>query len=150
MIEAVLYGFLSGLAATAVMSLPQLLFWRRWGTPGILEWHENQMIVSRLTGRRPEDSLVAGFIFHFANGGIAAAVYAPVVVLLPQLYRLGPAVLGPAFGIILWVLTLAPIHKPLTGLSITRHPLGWRPAILSIALHIVYGIVVALLVDFLL
>ncbi|MCS7117974.1 MAG: hypothetical protein NZ957_04215 [Thaumarchaeota archaeon] len=149
MIEIVLYGLLAGFVATAVMSLPQYVFWRRWSTMGILEWHENQMIASRVLRRRPEDSFAIGFVFHFANGGIAAAAYAPIVALVPQLLQLGPSVLGPAFGIMLWVLTLAPIHKPLTGLSITRHPLGWRPAALSIALHIVYGTVVALLVDLL-
>lgn len=78
---------------------------------------------------------------------MAAAAYALVVAVLPWLNRLGPLTLGAAFGLILWVLTLAPIHRPVTGVALTRHPLGWRPVALSIALHILYGVVVALLVS---
>ncbi|MEM2038393.1 MAG: hypothetical protein QXJ80_05295, partial [Nitrososphaerota archaeon] len=126
-LEVLVYGLLTGVVATAVMSLPQLFFWRRWSTIGILEWHENQMIMSRATGRSPEDVLALSFVLHFANGGVAAAAYALIVAMLPQLYLLDPLTLGTAFGLILWALTLAPIHKPITGISLTRHPLGWRP-----------------------
>ncbi|MEN3047719.1 MAG: hypothetical protein ABDH63_02930 [Candidatus Caldarchaeales archaeon] len=146
-LEAAAYGLLAGIVATAVMSVPQYFFWRKWSTDGILEWHENQMIAARVTGRRPEDSLLTGFFFHFANGGIAAMAYGVFVALVPQFARLGPLVLGPAFGVFLWVFTLALIHRPLTGVSITKHPLGWRPSALSIALHILYGTIVAYLVD---
>ncbi|MCS7094407.1 MAG: hypothetical protein NZ988_01175 [Thaumarchaeota archaeon] len=147
LMEAAIYGLLAGLVATAVMSVPQYFFWRRWSTIGILEWHENQVIASKLTGRGPEDSFLIGFLFHFANGGIAAMAYGVVIALLPQLSQLGPLILGSGFGVLLWVFTLALIHWPLTGVSIRKHPLGWRPSVLSIALHILYGTVVAYIVD---
>lgn len=147
MLEALFYGLLAGFLATAVMSVIQLPFWRRWSTAGILEWHENQMIMSRLTGRDPEKVLAPSFVLHFANGGIAAAAYALVVAALRQLAQLGPFILGAGFGVILWVFTLALIHRPITGVHITKHPLGWRPVTLSFLLHILYGIIVALIVD---
>ncbi|MCS7127404.1 MAG: hypothetical protein NZ953_03310 [Thaumarchaeota archaeon] len=149
-IEAAAYGLFAGIVATAVMSVPQYFFWRRWSTVGILEWHENQMIASKVMGRRPEDSFSIGFLFHFANGGIAAMAYGAFIALVPQFTLLGPLVLGPAFGVFLWVFTLALIHKPLTGVSITKHPLGWRPSALSVALHVLYGTIVAYIVDALL
>lgn len=145
--EAIFYGLTAGLVATIVMSVIQLLFWRRWSTIGILEWHENQMIMSKLTGHKPEEVLAASFILHFANGGIAAIFYALFVKLVPILSQLNPLVAGGLFGVILWILTLAPIHKPLTGISISMHPLGRKPMVLSIILHVIYGIIVALIVS---
>lgn len=54
--------------------------------------------------------------------------------------------LGVLYGSILWLLTLAPIHKPITGLSPWNHPLGHSPALASFAGHLVYGIVLAAIV----
>jgi hypothetical protein len=45
------------------------------------------------------------------------------------------------------MLTLAPIHKPITGVSITNHPLGYKPSVLSLIMHLIYGILVAYLVS---
>ncbi|MCS7143168.1 MAG: hypothetical protein NZ920_05210 [Aigarchaeota archaeon] len=143
MIYDLLIGLISGLIATALMSVPQYFFWRRWSTIGILEWHENQVIISRLTGLPPDRSLVPGFALHFINGGLAAVSYALVVSTVPQLTELTPLVLGPVFGLILWVLTLYPIHRPITGVDLSRHPLGHKPITLSVALHLLYGTIVS-------
>lgn len=146
-VEAISAGLASGLVATIVMSVPQYFFWRRWGTVGILEWHENQMILSRLLRKEPEKVLLPSFSLHFLNGALAAVGYTLVVWALPSLLSLDAALRGASFGIILWTLTLALIHKPITGISILRHPMGSRPILLSILLHIVYGLVVVATAD---
>jgi hypothetical protein len=44
------------------------------------------------------------------------------------------------YGFILWIITLVPIHKPITGLSPWNHPLGHMPALASLGGHILYGL----------
>ncbi len=112
---------------------------------GVLEWHENQCLMSRLLGKGPETLTREGFILHFLNGGVAALFYAVIVDYLSL--RMNTALLGVLFGLLLWVLTLAPIHKPITGVSLTKHPLGLKPVLLSLAVHAVYGVVVAYMVN---
>jgi len=145
--QDVVVGFAGGCLATGVMSLLQLPFWRVKGVEYVLEWHENVSIVRRLF-KKVDDRrvLVYSFFFHFLNGGLAAAAYKVFLNLFDLLIPLGPFLLGCLFGIFLWVFTLAPIHKPLTGLPVFGHPLGVGPAVLSIALHLVYGVVTTYLI----
>jgi hypothetical protein len=49
--------------------------------------------------------------------------------------------IGIPDGIFLWLLTLVPIHKPITGFSPWNHPFGRLPALASLGGHVVYGIV---------
>jgi len=143
MIWDALTGFAAGCLATAVMSLLQLPFWRVKGVEYVLEWHENVGIVMRLFKNVSEGrALVYSFFFHFLNGGLAAAAYKIFLNFSDLLTFFGPFLLGCLFGLFLWVFTLAPIHKPLTGLPVFGHPLGTGPVLLSIVLHMVYGIIV--------
>ena len=57
------------------------------------------------------------------------------------------SLLGILYSIALWILTLAPIHKPITGLSPWYHPLGHLPLLASLGGHIVYGIVLGIVVS---
>ncbi|MEM4398439.1 MAG: hypothetical protein QXV18_01325 [Candidatus Nitrosocaldus sp.] len=139
--EAVI-GFMAGCIATGVISIIQYPFWKRWGMIGVLEWHENQCLMSMLFKRNPETLVKEGFMLHFLNGGLAALFYAIIVKSL-SLISIDPNLLGISFGLLLWILTLAPIHKPITGVNITRHPLGYKPILLSLVAHVVYGIIVA-------
>lgn len=143
-INEALIGFIAGYVATGIISMIQYPFWRRWGMLGILEWHENQCLISMLLKRSPERLVKEGFILHFLNGGLAALFYAIIVKSLSLTYDAN--LLGISFGLLLWILTLAPIHKPITGIAITKHPLGYRPTLLSLVAHVVYGLVVAHLV----
>ncbi|MEM1956514.1 MAG: hypothetical protein QXX49_07280 [Candidatus Caldarchaeum sp.] len=140
MLEPAVYGFGAGLVSTALMTVVQYPFWRRWGTAGVLEWHENACIAARILRRKAEEVLVHGFVFHFLNGGLAAMFYAIAVSSFSVLQTIDVWLRGVLFGVFLWLATLAPIHKPITGVSITSHPLGPRPAALSIALHLLYGL----------
>ncbi len=144
-INEALIGFIAGCITTGLISVLQYPFWRRWGMLGVLEWHENQCLMSMLLKRSPETLTREGFILHFLNGGLAALFYAIIVDSL-LLTSMDTNLLGASFGLVLWILTLAPIHKPITGVSITKHPLGYKPILLSLVAHLVYGLIVAHLV----
>lgn len=163
---ALAQGLAAGLAATAAMTAFELVPWRRrWGIRGVFEWHENQVLAERyLRARRhkearnkEENRLHFGWIFllHFVNGSLGGAGFAVALWLLPlplPLSLQAPAAVGAAalvaaglaYGLLLWVLTLAPIHRPITGLHPWRHPHGRGPALASLAEHFVYGATLAL------
>ncbi|MDT7878761.1 MAG: hypothetical protein RQ862_09430 [Candidatus Caldarchaeales archaeon] len=88
---------------------------------------------SRVGRPRADDRVVL-------NGGLAAMVYVAAAVSLGLVLYIDPLVLGILYGVVLWILTLYPIHEPITGISIHRHPLRHKPIILSILVHIVYGV----------
>jgi hypothetical protein len=129
------------------MSLLQLPFWRANGLEYVLEWHENVGIVKRLFKKISEEKALAySFFFHFLNGGLAAAAYNIFLNFFELLKVFGPFLLGCLFGIFLWVFTLAPIHRPLTGLPVFGHPLGAGPIVLSVVLHMLYGVIVTVVI----
>ena len=154
---------MGGIISTAVMTLTESPSWRRWGLHSVFEWHENQVLSSRLLRifyyrTRNDDKnkkpihFKGIFFLHFLNGILAGIAFPYIVyfVLAPlgapditQLY-----LLGVLYGSILWLLTLAPIHKPITGLSPWNHPLGHSPALASFGGHLVYGIVLAAIVGY--
>ena len=153
-------GLVGGIISTAAMTLTEIPSWRRWGLHGVFEWHENQVISDRLPRlftdhiRKNENNTTIDFkgifFLHFINGGLAGIAFPYIVyfVLAPlgafniaQVY-----LLGILYGSILWLLTLAPIHKPITGLSPWNHPLGHSPALASFGGHLIYGIVLAAIV----
>ena len=72
--------------------------------------------------------------------------YAVFLNFIDLLSIFGPVLLGCLFGLFLWVFTLAPIHKPLTGLPIINHPEGPAPIILSIILHLIYDVTVTYII----
>jgi len=53
---------------------------------------------------------------------------------------------GIIFGLVLWVLTLLPIHKPITGIDPFNHPLGLGPSITSLIGHFLYGAILSVLI----
>jgi hypothetical protein len=112
-----------------------------------LEWHENVGIVKRLFKKISEEKALAySFFFHFLNGGLAGAAYNIFLNFFELLNVFGPFLLGCLFGIFLWVFTLAPIHRPLTGLPVFDHPLGAGPIVLSVVLHMLYGVIVTVVI----
>ncbi len=114
---------------------------------GVLEWHENQCLMSMMLKKDPIKLSKEGLILHFLNGGLAAMFYALLISWLDILNGLDTIIQGFIYGILLWILTLAPIHKPITGVSITNHPLGYKPSVLSLIMHLIYGVLVAYLVS---
>jgi uncharacterized membrane protein len=131
------------------MTLTEIPSWKRWGLPGVFEWHENQVITRRLFKLPNENNnnntnFKGVFFFHFLNGTLAGIAFPFIVasfftVLINSILSL--LLLGMLYGFVLWIITLVPIHKPITGFSPWNHPLGHMPAFASLGGHIVYGFV---------
>ncbi len=138
----ILYSFIAGIIATAAMTLVELVFWKRWKLIGVLEWHENQVLISKFLRLNVKRLNFPGiFLLHFLNGGLGGMGLAIALVLLPQLGAIPILPLGILYALFLWLLTLAPIHKPITGLPPWNHPLGKGPALASIGGHSLYGLI---------
>jgi hypothetical protein len=129
--------------------------WKRWGIYGIFEWHENYIITKRLH-RRFSNTIENGtenhfkgiFFFHFLNGALAAIAFPCVITFLIPSFSfniLSFCLFGILYGFLLWIITLVPIHKPITGYSLWNHPLGHLPALASLSGHLVYGLALALI-----
>jgi uncharacterized membrane protein len=144
-----LIGLLGGIVSTVIMTLTEIPSWKRWGLPGVFEWHENQVITRRLFKLPNENNnnntnFKGVFFFHFLNGTLAGIAFPFIVasfftVLINSILSL--LLLGMLYGFVLWIITLVPIHKPITGFSPWNHPLGHMPAFASLGGHIVYGFV---------
>ncbi|HEY7571512.1 MAG TPA: hypothetical protein VH796_09090 [Nitrososphaeraceae archaeon] len=151
-------GLLAGILSTAAMTMTEIPTWRRWGIRGVFEWHENYIITKRLRsylhlsntkGMTVEDHFKGILFFHFLNGSIAAVAFPYLILLLiPFFYLtiLSCSLFGIFYGILLWIFTLVPIHKPITGFKPWNHPLGHLPAVASLTGHLVYGLVLGILV----
>lgn len=145
--EIVYDGLIAGLFSTVVMTLFEIPFWKYWGITGILEWHENQVLASKSIEkiRKIEYNQInyfGIFLLHVINGSLAAIGFPFVFLFFKSIFKhdiLFSIILGIIYGILLWLLTLYPIHKPITGLSIINHPLGKGPMIISICGHLLYG-----------
>ena len=150
-------GLIGGILATAAMTITEIPSWKKWGIYGVFEWHENYIITKRLylyssnTIERQAESYFKGiFFFHFLNGALAGIAFPYIIVsFLSHIFSftvISLSLFGILYGIVLWILTLVPIHKPITGYSVWNHPLGHLPVFASLTGHIVYGIVLGLVV----
>ncbi len=152
-------GIIAGLVSTCIMTIFEIPFWRIWGIVGILEWHENQILTSKLKRKFTRDeynavSYAEILILHIINGVLASIIFPFVYLFFTSIfyindYRLSTT-LGIVYGTLLWTITLLPIHKPITGLSVWNHPLGRGPVIVSFCGHIVYGITLGVIIKILL
>lgn len=152
-------GIVAGLASTCLMTIFEIPFWRIWGIEGVLEWHENQILASKLKRkftkyRHNAVSYTEILILHVINGVLASIIYPFVYIFLISMFSINDyslsITLGIVYGALLWTITLLPIHKPITGLSVWNHPLGRGPAIVSFYGHIVYGITLGTIIKILL
>jgi hypothetical protein len=146
-----LIGLLGGIASTAIMTLTEIPSWKRWGLHGVFEWHENQVITIRLFKLSNDNKIYFKgiFFFHFLNGTLAGIAFPFIVAsfftsLVSSTGSL--LLLGMLYGFVLWIVTLLPIHKPITGFSPFNHPLGRMPALASLGGHIVYGLVLGFMI----
>ena len=149
---SVLTGLVAGIVSTAIMTLTEIPSWKRWGLPGLFEWHENQILCSRILNLTDGNRIHYGGIFslHFLNGTLAGIAFPFIVSLFILMDIVIPIyLLGILYGIVLWAVTLIPIHKPITGFSPWNHPLGHLPALASINGPTVYGFVLGLLTSLL-
>jgi hypothetical protein len=159
LIKLIIDGISAGLISTTIMTMLEIPFLRIWGIQGILEFHENQILVSNLIKKfkRTENnstSYIGIFLLHIINGTLAALVFPFVYLFFTPLFFINKfslsIITGIIYGILLWVLTLLPIHKPITGLSVWNHPLGKGPLIISLCGHILYGLALGIITNILL
>ena len=146
--DAIFCGLVSGIIATALMTLTEIPSWRKWGLLGVFEWHENQVLSTRFF-HIPRDKLCFKYIFflHFLNGSLAGIAF-PLILSIPNVPITGDYILVPSvtYGFMLWIVTLVPIHKPITGYSVWNHQLGHLPSIASLFGHLIYGLVLGIVI----
>jgi len=143
MLNLLALGIFGSVVATTIMTLYEIPFWRKWGLTGVFEWHENQVLSIRFFGISRQVVQYRGIFFlHFLNGTLGGLLFPFVVTYLVNLQSIMLATLsGIVYGWILWIITLIPIHRPITGLAVWNHPLGHSPALVSLGGHVVYGVV---------
>jgi hypothetical protein len=136
-----LSSLFAGFVSTGLMTILEIPFWKRWGLTGILEWHENQILICRFFSLASTNLHFWGiFLLHFLNGSLGGIGLLLAFILIPTLKEIPLLPLGILYGSFLWILTLIPIHKPITGIDPWNHPLGKGPAVLSLVGHTIYGI----------
>ena len=142
-------GAIGGLLGTLVMSAIEIIPWRKWGLSGVFEWHENQILIAKFLRLENDDDgrlhYLGIFGLHFINGILGGMGFYFAITFIDYLAILPMPLLGILYSFFLWVVTLVPIHKPITGLHPWNHPLGHWPAIASLAGHFAYGLVLSLL-----
>jgi hypothetical protein len=142
-------GAAGGLFGTLIMSAIEGVAWRKWGLLGVFEWHENQMLMVRFLNLEHDARLrylgISGL--HLINGVLGGIGFYFVIAFIDNWAILLPPLplLGTIYSFFLWVVTLIPIHKPITGFHPWDHPLGHGPALVSLAGHFAYGLVLSLL-----
>lgn len=99
------------------MTFAELPSWKRWRLHEVLEWHENQVITTKVFKFPTEKIHFVGiFALHFLNGGLGGIGFLLALWLFPsgvsQIFL--SAII---YGFFLWIVTLVPIHKPITGVS---------------------------------
>jgi len=138
---SILLSVIAGLISTGLMTLIEIPFWKKWKLTGILEWHENQILTCKIFKIPNNKNYFWGIFFlHFLNGGLGGIGLLLALVLFTSLYEIPLLIIGLLYGFFLWILTLLPIHKPITGINPLNHPLGHGPIIISLLGHAVYGI----------
>jgi hypothetical protein len=136
-----LIAFFVGLFATLLMTVTEIPSWRRWGIKGVLEWHENQVLSIKFFKLSESNLHLKGiFLLHFLNGGLGGIGFLLALWMFPIGFR-NLLLAGILYGFFLWIVTLIPIHKPITGISPWNHPYGIMPSIASFIGHVVYGII---------
>ena len=143
---SILLSFLAGLLSTGFMTLVEIPFFLKWKLTGILEWHENQVLTCKIFRLPDNKNYFWGiFLLHFLNGSLGGIGLLLTLALIPSLSEIPLLIIGLLYGLFLWIVTLLPIHKPITGINPLNHPLGKRPIIISLFGHIIYGITLAII-----
>ena len=142
-------GAVGGLLGTLVMSAIEVIPWRKWGLSGVFEWHENQILIAKFLRLENDDDAGLHYLgifgLHFINGLLGGIGFYFAITFIDYLAILPLPLLGILYSFFLLVVTLVPIHKPITGLHPWNHPLGHWPAIASLTGHFAYGLVLSLL-----
>ena len=135
-LDFLLNGLIAGFIATGAMSILQIPMYKKWGMISVLEWHENQVITSKIIKNNPEELLIPSFFFHLLHGGLGGIAFAIAVSVIDfqVSYLISGTVLGFLFALVVLI-----IHEPITKVKPLHHPLGNLPVIASFVNHAIYG-----------
>ena len=140
-IDYLFVGFITGILPTLIMSIFEYPFYRNWGIKGIYELHESEMMFCKLTNREFKNKISSlGLFTHMINGSLLSIPF----VFYINLTNTSPTIfLGIIYAIVVWIITLLPVHKFITGESLRENPFGYKPAIVSILGHVIYGFILS-------
>jgi hypothetical protein len=146
--DVIFTGLIGGIVATTVMTISEIPSWKKWGLTGVFEWHENHLLSTKffhISQKKVNFKYI--FFLHFLNGSLAGLAF-PFVRPIINISNISESILilSILYGFLLWIVTLVPIHKPITGCSWWNHQLGHLPAIASLIGHLIYGFVLGIFV----
>jgi hypothetical protein len=130
-------GIASGLAATVPMTLVEMLARRFAGPSIILDWIQNEASTARLWRPHPRARVPLGLALHFLHGAIAGLLFFVAVSLVSSTVPLLD--LAIAYGLILWILSLASFRR-LVGANSSIGSTRIAAPIVSLATHLVYAV----------
>ncbi|HWH52209.1 MAG TPA: hypothetical protein VN651_11760 [Gemmatimonadaceae bacterium] len=138
-------GISIGVAATACMTAWELIFYRRFGLEGCLDWDINQHLLERLNGKPASANLIEGLGLHILVGAAVGAAFSEVVHRVSAHDALSALGLGAVLGVALW-LFLLPLRRIATGLGPMDGRLGGLPILISLVGHLIYGVMLGALI----
>ena len=140
----------AGLVGTVVMTLFELLFWKRWGMSGVAEWQTNWVILSKLTRVSPERTrepriswTITLHLWHGVAVGIVFGLLLPVLTMLPA-GNFSVLLDAVVYSIALWIIFMFAPRRALESAGGTR--ISDRGLLVALASHFVYGVFLGLLV----
>ena len=134
-------GFIAGILPTVVMSISEYPFYKKWGIKGVYEFHESEMMFCKLTNREFKNKISSfGLLTHMINGSLLSI---PFVFYINLTNTLPTILLGIIYAIVVWIVTLLPVHKLITGESLRDNPFGYKPVLVSVFGHAIYGFILS-------
>jgi hypothetical protein len=92
---SIVSSLFAGFVSTAVMTILEIPFWKRWGLTGILEWHENQILTCKFFKLASNTIHFWGiFLLHFVNGSLGGVGLLLAFILIPNLKEIPSLLLG--------------------------------------------------------
>jgi len=148
-----LLGVLIGIIGHIIILICEFPALYKWGVLGVLELHESECIADKFLHRKAKNIItLSGMTIHFINGVIIGIVFYILLNIFNalNLFILHPLVLsGLIYGLIIFLITLAPVHKIITNTSILNHPLGRGPIFSSLIAHLIYGASLGIIIEIL-
>jgi hypothetical protein len=137
---AIPFGVLAGLAATVPMFVVEAVARRIRDPAVVLDWIQNEATMEPIWRRNPQLRVRMGLILHFLHGAGAGLVFVLAIVLVQTTVPV--LVLGFAYGLILWMLSLSS-YRRIVGRSPFVPPAGGSAVGLSLVAHLVFGLSLA-------
>ena len=140
-IDYLVIGFIAGIFPTVVMSIFEYPFYKNWGIKGVYELHESEMMFCKLANKKFQNKISSfGLLTHMINGSLLSI---PFVFYINAANTSPTILLGIIYAIVVWIVTLLPVHKFITGESLSENPFGYKPLLVSMFGHAIYGFILA-------